>query len=100
MSFYPPVVQRYYLQTYFPHNAVRADKQRRLGDADAVRVSIDEPQITWEQEGRVANVRFRKQYEIESRGRTERGAVLQQLFLSRGDSQWQIFSERDLRVLR
>src|SRR5581483_10439314 len=63
MNFYAPLVERYYLQTGVPREAVRADKARRFADADAIRLSTSEPEITLQQDGRTASVRFRKQYE-------------------------------------
>ena len=62
-------------------------------------MSVDEPHFTFRMEGNVAYVRFRKQYEIERRGRTRRGEVWHELALSRQGEGWQIFSERDLRVI-
>ncbi|HZN10260.1 MAG TPA: SRPBCC family protein [Blastocatellia bacterium] len=99
MGMYAPLVQRYYRMAYVSRDVVRADKRRALGEAEAVRVSVDEPHFTFRMEGNVAYVRFRKQYEIERRGRTRRGEVWHELALSRQGEGWQIFSERDLRVI-
>lgn len=99
MSFYAPVLNRYYRQNNYARAAVRADKARRFAQTDSVQMSTSEPEITLEQEGRV-RVRFRKQYEISNPDGTQRGEVLQELVLIRSGDSWRIVSERDLRVLR
>jgi hypothetical protein len=100
MQFYAPVLRRYYLRNNYSRAAVRAEKARLLARADSVQMSAGEPEISLEQNGRAARVRFRKDYEITSNGGTQRGAVLQELLLIKRDDDWHIVSERDLRVLR
>jgi hypothetical protein len=100
MSFYAPVLDRYYRQAGVPRADVRADKRARFVGADAVHITAGEPEITFEDEGQRARVRFRKQYEIEAGGQAERGEVLQELILARQGDGWKIVSERDLRVIR
>lgn len=99
MRFYAPVLERYYLRSNYGRAAVRAEKARRFAQADSVQMSVSNPEITPEQEGRV-RVRFRKQYEVTGAEGTQSGEVLQELVLVRSGNGWRIVSERDLRVLR
>jgi hypothetical protein len=100
MSFYSPVLRRYYLKGGVGRAAVRADKEARFADADEVNIQAGKPEISFEDEGRTARVRFRKQYKIAGREKDERGEVLQELVLARRGGEWKIVSERDLRVLK
>lgn len=100
MSFYAPVLQRYYRRNNYARAAVRADKARRFAQADSVQMSASAPEISLEQGGRVARVRFRKEYEVVGSAGTQSGEVLQELILIKSGDGWRIASERDLRVLR
>lgn len=100
ISFYAPVLQRYYLQNNYSRTAVRAERARRFAQADSVRMNASDPEISLEQNGRTARVRFRKDYEIAGSTGTQSGAVLQELVLVNNGDGWRIVSERDLRVLR
>jgi uncharacterized protein YndB with AHSA1/START domain len=100
MGFYAPVMRYYYLKDNISRDSVRADKAQRFARADSVRINIGEPEITMEQGGRAARVRFRKQYEIAGSGGTESGEVLQELSLVKSGNEWRIVSERDLRVIK
>jgi carbon monoxide dehydrogenase subunit G/ketosteroid isomerase-like protein len=100
MRFYAPVLSRYYRQSGVARDAVRADKAARFADAEDVKVTASTPQVTLEDGGRTARVRFRKDYEIVGREREERGAVVQELVLTRQGDDWKIVSERDIEVIR
>ncbi|MGI8997770.1 MAG: SRPBCC family protein [Pyrinomonadaceae bacterium] len=99
MSFYAPVVERYYTRRNFTRDAVRDDKTRLLEQADAIDIRAGEPEITFGADGRTATMRFRKQYDVKG-DRNNRGEVLQELRWARTDDGWKIMSERDVRVIR
>ncbi|HVF86345.1 MAG TPA: SRPBCC family protein [Pyrinomonadaceae bacterium] len=99
MAFYAPVVERYYLRNNFSRRAVMEDKKRLAERASLVNVTIGEPDITYDGEGRRAVMRFRKQYNIEG-SRLSRGEVVQELKWLKTGEGWKIVSERDVRVIR
>ncbi|HUQ32333.1 MAG TPA: hypothetical protein VM095_09440, partial [Pyrinomonadaceae bacterium] len=68
--------------------------------AGHLRVKAMEPETVLLDEGRVAVLRFRKQYVSGAGGRKRSGEVIQELRWRRTDRGWKIFSERDVRVLR
>ena len=99
MNFYEPRVSAFYLTRNVSREAVRAEKTNVFARASAVDVRADEPQITLSPDGRVATMRFRKEYAIEGGGQERRGAVIQELRWRRTPAGWKITSERDLRVV-
>ena len=99
MAFYAPVVERYYLRKNFSRQAVREDKKRLAERASLVNVTVGDPDITYDREGRRAVMRFRKQYNIEG-SRLSRGEVMQELKWAKTGEGWRIVSERDVRVIR
>lgn len=99
MAFYAPVMERYYLRSNFSRRAVREDKTRLAERASLVNVTVGEPEITYDREGRQAVMRFRKKYSIEG-SRLSRGEVVQELKWAKTSDGWKIISERDVRVVR
>jgi ketosteroid isomerase-like protein len=99
MNFYEPRVSAFYLTRNVSREAVRAEKTNVFARASAVDVRADEPQISLSPDGRVATMRFRKEYAIEGGGQERRGAVIQELRWRRTPAGWKITSERDLRVV-
>jgi hypothetical protein len=100
MTFYVPRLKAYYLTRNTPRNAVRADKSRAFASARSIRIVAHEPEIIFHDTGRIAVMRFRKQYNIAERSRSRRGEVIQELRWQRMPDGWRIFSERDVRVIR
>jgi ketosteroid isomerase-like protein len=99
MNFYEPRVSAFYLSRNVSREAVRAEKTNVFARASAVDVRADEPRITLSPDGRVATMRFRKEYAIEGGGQDRRGAVIQELRWRHTPAGWKITSERDLRVV-
>jgi len=99
IRYYASSLRQYYLQSNVARDSVRADKARLLKEVDAIRISAGKPQFSFEPGGRVAEVRFRKQYEFSRRGKPDRGAVEQQLFFAKDGRRWWIVSERDLKKI-
>lgn len=98
ISFYAPVLERYYLRTDFPRAAVREDKEKLVKRARLSGVNVDDLEITFSPDGQTATMRFRKEYGF--MGSAKRDAVLQELRWRKTKDGWRIISERDLRVLR
>ena len=90
-------METYYRSPGAARSAVIADKSRFFGRIDSIELSTSEPQITLSPDGRLAVMRFRKQYVFGSGGKSERGEVLQELRWRKSDQGWQIVSERDLK---
>ncbi len=99
MTFYPPVVPRYYTQSNASRALVRRDKASVIVGASTIDVRIEDPSITYRDDGRTALVSFRKLFLIGYGGRTRTGAVIQEMIWSRTEQGWKINSERDVRVL-
>ncbi len=100
MSFYVPRLAAYYLTRNTARAVVRDEKARVFARATLVDIRGDEPEIIFQDSGRVAIMRYRKTYRIEHGRRSRRGEVIQELRWQRVGREWLIFSERDIRVLR
>jgi serine/threonine protein kinase len=99
MAFYPSIVPRYYTQTNVSRDFVRRDKASSIVGARTVDIRIEEPNITFQDNGRTAIVTFRKYFLIVHSERSQSGTVLQEMIWTRTPQGWRISSERDLRVL-
>jgi ketosteroid isomerase-like protein len=100
LSFYAPRLKAFYLARDVSRESVKIERARAFEAAGPLRVRAMEPETVLLDEGRVAVMRFRKQYESGARGRKRSGEVIQELRWRRTDRGWKIFSERDVRVLR
>jgi ketosteroid isomerase-like protein len=100
MAFYMPQMQAFYLARNTPRDAVRKEKNRAFATARSIDIRADEPEIVFQNEGRIAVMRFRKTYRIADRAKTRSGIVIQELRWQRTPNGWRIFSERDVRVIR
>jgi hypothetical protein len=103
ISFYMPRLKAFYLARDVAREAVRVERGRAFAAAGLLRVRAAEPETVFVEGGRVAVMRFRKQYESGGRAagaRRQSGEVIQELRWRRTREGWKIFSERDVRVLR
>ncbi|HYG79004.1 MAG TPA: hypothetical protein VD861_01375 [Pyrinomonadaceae bacterium] len=100
MTFYGPEVEVFYRARNVDREFVRDDKARSFERAEAMEVSAGDPEITVADDGRTAEMLFRKKYFVKVRGRERRGEVLQLLRWRRAGTRWEIVGERDLRVMR
>ncbi len=100
MRYYMPEMKAYYLTRNTPRSAVRAEKNKVFAGVRSVDISARQPEIIFQEGGRVAVMRFVKEYRVAERNRTRSGAVIQELRWRRIQDGWRIFSERDVRVLR
>ena len=100
MRFYMPQMKAYYLARNAPQRTVRLEKERVFGRVRSVDIRAGEPEIIFQSGGRVAVMRFVKEYKLNERSRTRDGAVIQELRWQRTTDGWRIFSERDVRVIR
>ena len=100
MKFYMPEMQAYYLTRNTPLKRVRLEKERVFGSARSVDIRAGEPEIVFQNDGRIAVMRFRKEYRVVERSGTRQGIVIQELRWQRNNDDWRIFSERDVRVIR
>jgi ketosteroid isomerase-like protein len=100
MSFYMPELSAFYLTRNTPRSVVRAEKNRAFSTARSIDIRAEEPEIIFQDNGRTAVMRFRKQYRIADRDRTRSGEVVQELRWQKTSAGWRIFSERDVRVIR
>ena len=100
MAFYGPEVEVFYRARNVSREFVRDDKTSSFRRAEAMEVSAGEPEITVSDDGRTADMTFRKKYFVKIQGRERRGEVLQLLRWRRTTRGWEIVGERDLRVLR
>lgn len=99
MSFYAPLVQRYYRARNVSRESVEAEKRRLFKSADAINMSIGALQINVRADKRTAMTRFHKRYTIEGRGSSNSGEVVQELDWTRTPEGWKIVGERDVRVI-
>lgn len=99
MSFYPQRLRAYYLTRNTSRAFVRDDKARVFSRASVIDISAEEPEIVFQDGGRLAIMRYRKKYRIENGRQSRRGEVIQELRWQLVGQEWQIFSERDIRVL-
>ncbi|HKQ53469.1 MAG TPA: hypothetical protein VJT74_13925 [Pyrinomonadaceae bacterium] len=100
MTFYGPEVEVFYRKRNVSREFVRDDKDRSLQQAEVMEVSAGDPEITIGDDGRTADMTFRKKYFVKLHGRERRGEVLQLLRWRRNAAGWEIVGERDLRVFR
>ena len=100
MKFYMPEMQAYYLTRNTPVSAVRREKDRVFGAARSVDIRTGEPEVVFQNGGRTAVMRFRKEYRVAERSGMRQGIVIQELRWQRTGEGWRIFSERDVRVIR
>ena len=100
MRFYMPDMRAYYLARNTPVSTVRQEKQRIFGAARSVDIRAGEPEIVFQNDGRIAVMRFRKEYRVAERSRVRQGIVVQELRWQQTNEGWRIFSERDIRVIR
>jgi ketosteroid isomerase-like protein len=99
MSFYAPLVQRYYRARNVSRQNVEAEKRRLFQSADAINMTIGALQINVNANKRAATTRFHKRYTIEGRGSSNSGEVVQELDWTLTPDGWKIVSERDVRVI-
>jgi len=96
MTFYAPVLEKYYLRPNASASFVRADKSNLFAQTNSVRVNITEPSITYTNNGRIAIMRYNKSWNF-SGARTNSGQALEELRWTKTKDGWRIISERDLR---
>jgi ketosteroid isomerase-like protein len=99
MSYYAPQVAAYYRTRNVSPDAVRAEKRRAFGRADAVDIQTGKPEIAVSADGKSATMRFRKKYAIREGQNNRSGEVIQELRWIKSGSGWRIVSERDLKVI-
>jgi len=100
MAFYVPRLKAYYLTRNTARDFVRTDKTRVFSTAALIDIRAEEPELIFQDGGRTAIMRYRKQYRVENGSQSRRGQVIQELRWERAGNEWRIFSERDIRVLR
>ena len=101
MFFYMPELKAFYLTRNVTRAFVRAEKGRVFTAAGLIDIRAAEPEIIFTDGGRTAIMRFRKKYRIENGRQSRRGEVVQELRWRRtAATDWKIFSERDIRVIR
>lgn len=100
LSFYMPRLKAFYLARNVPRDVVRRERALAFESADLIEVHAVGPETIFVDEGRIAIMRFRKQYTTKKGAQNHRGEVVQELRWQRTDRGWKIFSERDVRVLR
>jgi ketosteroid isomerase-like protein len=100
LSFYMPKLKAFYLARNVSREAVKMERARAFEGADLISVRALTPETIIVDDGRVAIMRFRKQYVTEKGSHSRRGEVIQELRWQRTEQGWKIFSERDIRVLR
>jgi ketosteroid isomerase-like protein len=100
LSFYMPRLKAFYLARNVPREVVRSERSRVFESADLIEVHALAPETIFVDDGRVAIMRFRKQYVTERGSQSHRGEVIQELRWQRTGQGWKIFSERDVKVLR
>jgi serine/threonine protein kinase len=99
-EYYMPKLGAYYQKRNVPRDSVLQERAKVFGQADVVDVKADEPEITFKKKGKVAIMKFRKQYNIEGGGQNRKGEVVQQLRWVKTDKGWKIVGERDVEVVR
>ncbi|MDQ3749325.1 MAG: nuclear transport factor 2 family protein, partial [Acidobacteriota bacterium] len=100
MSFYMPELKAFYLARNASRNSVRVDKTRAFAAAKSIDIRAAEPEIIFQDGGRMAIMRFRKKYRVENGSKIRSGEVVQELRWQQTNGGWKIFSERDIKVLR
>lgn len=100
MSFYVPRLKAYYLTRNTSLSFVRDEKAKVFATARLIEIRAEEPEIIFQDSGRTAIMRYRKQYRIQNGKQSRSGQVIQELRWRQEAGAWRIFSERDIRVLR
>lgn len=98
ISFYPPMMDSFYLKRNVSRNAVRAEKQRMIEQASSIDLQTSPPEITLSNDGRTATMTFRKRWNFRG-AQNSSGEVLQELRWIKTDEGWKITSERDIGVI-
>jgi len=97
-SFYPEMMDAFYLWRDVPKAAVIAEKRRVFERAKKIAIDIEVPQVLIDPGASSARMYFRKTYDIN--GNVNRsGEVLQELRWVKEADGWKIVSERDIRVV-
>lgn len=99
MSFYLPQLKAFYLARNAARNSVRIEKTRIFARAKSINIRAEEPEIIFQDGGRLAIMRFRKKYRINTGAKSRQGEVIQELRWQRTTAGWRIFSERDIKVI-
>jgi serine/threonine protein kinase/ketosteroid isomerase-like protein len=99
ISFYPPVMETFYLKRNVPRAAVRDEKQRLIAQANTIELQTSQPEINLSNDGRSATMTFRKSWNFRG-AQNSSGEVVQELRWLKTDDGWKIVSERDLGVIR
>ena len=99
MSFYAPIVNRFYRSRNLTPAAVEAEKRRLFQPADSISMKIAAVQIDVRPDGRSATTRFHKRYEIRNRTTSRDGEVVQEIEWALTPGGWKITGERDVRVI-
>ncbi|HEX8175276.1 MAG TPA: serine/threonine-protein kinase [Pyrinomonadaceae bacterium] len=99
ISFYPPVVETFYLKRNVPRASVRSEKQRLMEQATSIELETGQPEINLSADGRSATMTFRKSWNFRG-ALNSSGEVVQELRWAKTDEGWKIVSERDKGVLR
>jgi ketosteroid isomerase-like protein len=100
-EFYMPKVSAFYRARNVTREEVLADKERAFENADLLDVrALGQPEISIHPNGRMATMRFRKQYAVRNGQQDRRGEVLQELRWRRTGKGWKIVSERDVKVIQ
>lgn len=100
ITFYAPEVKAFYLKRDVPRSFIRDERSRAFRQARDFEVRAAEPEIIFQDAGRTAIMRFRKQYATGTNGKRRSGEVVQELRWRNTESGWKIFSERDVKVIR
>lgn len=100
-EFYMPRVSAFYRARNVSREEVLADKGRAFQHADTLDVrALGQPDIDIHRNGRMATMRFRKQYVVKNGREGRSGEVVQELRWRRTANGWKIVSERDVRVIQ
>jgi ketosteroid isomerase-like protein len=98
MQFYSSKVDAFYRARNVSQEFVRADRARLFQRADAIEVTVGDPEINVNRDDGTATMLFRKAYVTRIDGRERRGEGIQQLQWARTAQGWKIVSERDVKV--
>jgi YD repeat-containing protein len=100
ISFYGQRLLFYYRARNVSRDFVQRDKSRMFDRAELIDVRAGAPEITLDRDGKVATMRFRKQYIVKMNGSQRYGEVLQEMRWQLTDDGWRIIGERDAQVIR
>lgn len=99
ISFYPPVMETFYLKRNVSRAAVRAEKQRMMESATSIDLETSQTATNVTNDGRSAIMTFRKSWNFRG-GQNSSGEVIQELRWLKTGEGWKIVSERDIGVIR